>query len=392
MKPTAAAEAGFPGSATGFERRYSPVGGLFFGDRLTIMELPGNHGAKRDVVVIGASAGGVEVLMNLVAQLPAHFPASVFIVIHISPEFPSKLPQILARNSRLPVSHPINGQKIEPGHIYVAPSDHHLIINGGEIRLSRGPHENHVRPSIDVLFRSAAWSCGPRVTGVILTGVLDDGASGLFAVKTRGGKAVIQLPSDAPYPDLPQNVLRVVEADHCVPVIEMGALLSDMVSENIEDRRYASAEDLELEVKIALEDNALAGGVLELGAYSPFTCPECHGALMKIKEGRINRFRCHTGHAFSLNSLLVEVTKSIDNSLWSTLRTIEESELLLAHLGEHLAEAGDEAMSEIVAQKISDAKRRAQAIKQLVLNNEILSAENLRANGNGSDPSVTENP
>ena len=341
------------------------------------MSIFGNDKQKRDIVVVGASAGGVEVLMKLVQQFPADFPASVFIVMHIPAEYPSKLALILSRHSQLPVTHPKNEESIEAGHIYVAPSDHHLLIDRGRIRLSRGPRENHFRPAIDVLFRSAARSGGQRVIGVLLTGVLDDGSAGLFAIKSLGGKAVVQDPADAPYADMPRNAMKVVEIDHCVPVSEMGGLLSSMVNEPIEDKKVDVPPDMDLEVNIALDYNAFEHGVMQLGELTSYTCPECHGALAQINEGKLVRFRCHTGHAYSLNTLLVEVTKAIDTALWDTLRAIEESELLMCHIARHLSENDQTDIAEIVLKKSTEASERAKAVKKLVLNAEILSQEKM---------------
>lgn len=347
------------------------------------MNIFGKREFQRDIVVIGTSAGGVEVLKELVAQFPADFPAAVFIVMHLPAEYPSKLPEILAYNCRLPVAHAIDEEKYENGHVYVAPSDFHLLIDGAQIRLSRGPRENHFRPAIDVLFRSAARSCGSRVTGIVLTGVLDDGAAGLFAVKSLGGAAIVQDPKDAPYPDMPLNAMKAVEIDYCVPVREMGGLLEKMVNDSAGENDFAVSEAMELEVKIALDYNAFEHGVMGLGEPTSYTCPECHGALAQIIEGKISRFRCHTGHAFSLNTLLVEVTKSIDSSLWDTLRTIEESELLLKHIARHLQEAGQTDASVMVLRKSEEAKKRAETVRQLVLNHEILSQEKMGVNDAG---------
>jgi two-component system chemotaxis response regulator CheB len=341
------------------------------------------HGTfTRDILVIGASAGGVEALLRLVEQFPPDLPAAVFVVLHIPAEYPSKLPEILSYKSHMPVIHPENAAEIKRGTIYVAPTDRHLVLRGNQIFVTRGPTENNFRPAIDVLFRSAAASFGQRVIGVILTGVLDDGAAGLFAVKTLGGKAVVQDPNDALYGDMPKNAMKVVKVDHCVPLSEMGGLLSSMVNESVETGDSGAPVAMELEVDIALEDNAFEKGVLELGELTSYTCPECHGALAQITEGKLVRFRCHTGHAFSLNTLLVDVTKSIDRSLWATLKTIEESQLLMEHLAKHLQEGNQTDSAKPVLKKAEEAKKRAKAIRELVLNHEILSQENIGVNEN----------
>jgi two-component system chemotaxis response regulator CheB len=287
----------------------------------------------------------------------------------------------------LPVSFPRDGQKIESGHVYVAPPDHHLVLDAHQIYVTRGPKENRFRPSIDVLFRSAARSHGPRVIGVILTGYLDDGASGLYAIKERGGMAVVQSPSDAEIPDMPSNALQLVKVDEIVPLHEMARLLTCLVSESInETGGSAVSEDemkrMDIEVGIAREDKALERGVLSLGEPSLFTCPECHGVLLNIKEGKWTRFRCHTGHAFSLNSLLAEVTKSIEDSLWSSMRAIEESELLLEHMARHLREAGEDEAHRLVEQKIREARRREHLVRQAVLGHDNLSADKIEKQAN----------
>lgn len=331
----------------------------------------------RNVIVIGASAGGVEVLKSLVRQLPRDFPASIFIVTHIPAHYPSKLPEILGRNCELPVAHAVDGEKIRNGHVYVGPPDRHMMIDHEHVRLTRGPKENNFRPAIDVLFRSAALSAGSRVTGVVLSGILDDGSAGLYAIKSRGGRAVVQDPSDAPYPDMAINAMKIVEVDHCVAVSEMGILLTTMANEPAVDAAGPVPEAMELEVKIALNYNAFEQGVMGLGELTSYTCPECRGAVAQIKDGKLTRFRCHTGHAFTLNTMLVELTKSTERSLWVTLEKIEEAELVLNHIARHLKEEGDDESADVVLKKSKNEKHRAKLVRELLLNYEILSKEQL---------------
>jgi two-component system, chemotaxis family, protein-glutamate methylesterase/glutaminase len=172
---------------------------------------------KPDIIVIGASAGGLRAFEAIVSKLPPDLPAAVFVVWHISPDYPSMLPQILTRFTSLPVSHAIDGEPIQTSHIYVAPPDHHLLVEPETVRLSRGPKENRFRPAIDVLFRSAALSYGARVVGVVLSGSLDDGAAGLYTIKERGGIAVVQDPSDALHSSMPRAAMRAVTVDCCMP-------------------------------------------------------------------------------------------------------------------------------------------------------------------------------
>ncbi|MBD1846684.1 chemotaxis protein CheB [Cyanobacteria bacterium FACHB-63] len=331
---------------------------------------------KPEIIVVGASSGGLGAFETLVSQLPPNLPAAIFIVWHISPDHPSLLPEILARFTSLPVTHAVDGEPIRRGRIYVAPPDHHLLVEPEIVRLSRGPKENRFRPAIDVLFRSAARYYGSQVIGVVLSGSLDDGAAGLYAIKERGGIAVIQDPLDALFPSMPRAALKVVNVDYCVPTNEMGTLLTRLANQTIpEQEENAVSENMEIEVGIAQEDNGLELGIMKLGDLSPFTCPECHGVLLQLKEGNLLRFRCHTGHAYSLNTLLAEVTQSIEETLWGGLRTIEESELLMTHTAKHLREMNEHEAADLLSQKAKDAKRRANLVRQAVMSNEVLSQD-----------------
>ncbi len=331
-----------------------------------------------DIIVIGASAGGLTAFETIVSQLPSNFPAAVFIVWHISPDYPSLLPEILARSTPLRVKHASGKEPIRPGHIYIAPPDHHMLVEWGNVRLSRGPKENRFRPAIDVLFRSAALSYGERVIGVVLTGSLDDGAAGLYAIKERGGIAVVQDPFDALHPSMPKAAMKAVAVDHCVPIVEMGALLVNLVNKAIPVQEVNQvSEQMDIEVGIAREDNGLDMGIMKLGEFSPYTCPECHGVLMQLKEGSLLRFRCHTGHAYSLNTLLAEVTQSIEESLWDGIRTIEASEMLMIHTAKHLREMNEHEAADLLLQKAEDAKRRGNLVRQALMSNEILSQDNV---------------
>ena len=265
----------------------------------------------RDIVVVGTSAGGVEALRALVGGLPADFPGSVFVVMHAASESPGVLAQILDRSGPLPAAHASNRERIRPGHVYVAPPDTHLLLEPGVMRLTRGPRENRFRPAVDPLFRSAAAVYGPRVVGVILTGGLDDGTSGLWAVKRLGGVAVVQDPDEAFMPAMPLSALNQVEVEYKLPLAEIAPLLVRLASKTVaEQGGYEVPEDLNIEMKIAMEDHAREAGVTRLGTPSVFTCPECHGTLLQLKENGRTRYRCHTGHAYSADSLLSEVTET----------------------------------------------------------------------------------
>src|ERR1043166_4920194 len=261
----------------------------------------------KDIIVIGASSGGIEALRVLVGALPADLPASLFVVMHTAPESPALLADILHHFGRLPATSATDGERIRPGTIYVAPPDRHLLVEPNRVRVTRGPKENRFRPAIDPLFRSAAQTYGPRVIGVILTGYLDDGTAGLWTVKQLGGTTIVQDPSDALIPFMPQNALAHVKVDYCLPLAEIAPLLVRLTSETEEEGVYSVPKEVEIEVNIAKEQKALEAGVLQLGEPSNYACPECHGVLLELKEGSLWRFRCHTGHASSIQSLLADI-------------------------------------------------------------------------------------
>jgi two-component system chemotaxis response regulator CheB len=340
---------------------------------------------SRPIVVIGASAGGVEALQKLVAQFPADFQASLFIVMHLAPDYPSQLPEILQRVSLLPVTRGTDGEPIEPGHIYVAQPNHHLLLEPGRIRITVGPKENRFRPAVDVLFRSAALAYGVQVTGVVLTGALDDGSSGLLAIKARGGLAVVQDPGEAFCSSMPQNALKVATVDHVVSVSAMGALLTRLARQPVEAgdmEEEASApqqfaQQMDSEVGIAMGDNGRMREIMALGEFTPFTCPECHGVLVKIIEGKLTRFRCHTGHAFTLSHLLSELTQYNEEVLMTALRALEETELLLTHTREHYDDNDERQPGEMLSQKLELVKQQAALVKQAAMQNEVYSLDSL---------------
>ena len=331
-----------------------------------------------DIIVVGASAGGLEALQALVSDLPVDLPAALFVVVHISPHTRSVLPAILCRTGPLPATHAVDGEAIQHRRIYIARPDHHLVLERGYARVTRGPKENRFRPAVDVLFRSAAYAYGPRVIGIVLTGQLDDGTAGLWAVKDRGGLAVVQDPKDAVYPSMPTSAMQHVSVDYCLPITEIAPVLGHLTREPApEETGYAVSKGLEIETRIALEDNPLEAGLMQLGQLSPYTCPECHGALLQLQDGGLPRFRCHTGHAFSAHSLLAESGESIERVLWSTVRGIEERLLLLQHLARHAEERNDRVTATYIRQKVQEAVRHASLVREAARGHEQLHADTL---------------
>jgi len=285
----------------------------------------GDRLAHRNIVVIGCSVGGVEALQRLVAGLPGNFPASIFVVLHLSPQSTSVLPQILSRIGNLPAVHPRDNDQIRLGHIYVAPPDNHLILEDGRVRVTHGPKENRHRPAVDPLFRSAARWHGQRVIGVVLTGSLDDGTAGLLTIKKRGGVAIVQDPQDALAPGMPQSALEIVRVDYVANLEEIPALLIKLVGVQVMENGKGKSSRLTKETEIAELDNMDAiEDENRPGTPSQFGCPECGGVLWELEEEEMLRFRCRVGHAYTADSLSVEQAEAVESALWAAMRALEE--------------------------------------------------------------------
>jgi len=320
-----------------------------------------------DIIVIGASAGGVSALAQLARQLPVHFPAAVFITIHIPARTPSMLPNILNYAGLLTALHPDDRAEIATGHIYVAPSDHHLLVMQGCIRVVKGPKENRHRPSIDVLFRSAALAYGPRVVGVVLTGSLDDGAAGLLAIHQCGGISVVQDPKDALYPSMPQSALELVDTDYCLPLAKIGPLLTRLAHEQVDaPLSPIMPKDLEKEVRIAAMETDTLSKNEQVGNPSMLSCPECGGVLWELQDGTLLRFRCRVGHAFSADNVLAEQGEIVERALWVALKTLDEKVELSRRVAEQARKSGSEWLVQVFERRIQEAVKSAEAIRSLL--------------------------
>ncbi|MEJ7559601.1 MAG: chemotaxis protein CheB [Pedobacter sp.] len=287
----------------------------------------------KNIVTIGASAGGIPAVSRLVESFPENLDAAVFIVIHLGRESLAHviLSQI-QRSTALICKIPVDGELIENNIIYLAPADRHMMLEHGRIIVKKGAFENHWRPSIDVLFRSAAAAYSSCVTGVVLTGLLDDGTSGMLAIKKSGGRCIIQETSEAEFPDMPVNVQRNMTVDYELPVQEIGHVLSDLFSRS-ECLPTEVPDDVKLEAQITLRMSSNVEDQLALGNFTPFTCPDCGGILAKTSnEGSIVRYRCYTGHTFTESVLEAEQIRSIEESLWVAIRMLEERKNLLGSM------------------------------------------------------------
>lgn len=290
--------------------------------------------ARFSIVVIGASAGGLDALTRLLGTLPPDFPAAVFVVKHMAADVTGDALLLnLRKTGSLPCEHARDGEPILPGRIYVAPPDHHLLLSKAKIVISKGARENRSRPGIDPLFRSAAVAFGPRVVGVVLTGYLDDGTAGLIAIHRCGGICVVQDPKDAAYPDMPQNALNNANIDHCLPLAALGPLLATLVRRTL-PKHAPAPRDVVLEAKIADRVLSDVGAVESLGEQVPFNCPNCGGVLWEMTKGKQLRYRCHTGHSFTAKVLIAEQTKKIEETLWIALRMFEERKNLLVTMAD----------------------------------------------------------
>ncbi len=327
-------------------------------------------GMQQKIIVIGASSGGFEAFKTIVKALPPNFNASIFIVWHMSPDIPGILPTVLNRQNTIYAAHAYDKEEIVPNRIYIAPPDHHLLVENATVRVTHGPKENRFRPAIDPLFRSAAYTFGTRVIGVVLSGALDDGTAGLWTIKHYGGITVVQDPMDAEVPSMPENALREVEVDYCVAVSDLAPLLVRLSQEkSAENFLVMKDKQTEKEIAVAAGDNALKKGLFQMGELSPYACPECHGVLSKLKNGNITRFRCHTGHSYSADALMAAITERIEDSLYNAIRGMDESIMLLNHIGDHFAEINNPKLAAMYFQKAKEAEARSQLVQKAALNN-----------------------
>ncbi len=312
-----------------------------------------------DIVVIGASAGGVEALSKLVHRLPAGLPASIFVVLHIPPQNPSMLPAILSRSGPLPAIHPTDGTVAEHGHIYVAPPDHHLLLEDEHIRVVHGPKENRYRPAIDPLFRSAASIYGTRVIGVVLTGALDDGTAGLLAIKRLGGIAIVQDPDDALYASMPRNALEHVEVDYILPLDDVASKLVNLVDMEVDSTMGQQVpEDMRNELSLAKLELAHQKNDNRVGSPSPYSCPECGGVLWEIQDGELLRFRCRVGHAFSIDSMMAEQSDAIEEAMWTALKVLEEQVSISRKMAVQSRQNGRMRMAQRFEERQREAEKR----------------------------------
>jgi two-component system, chemotaxis family, protein-glutamate methylesterase/glutaminase len=327
-----------------------------------------------DIIVLGASSGGIEALTEVVSRLPEDIPAALFVVVHVAPRSVSVLPEILNRAGPLTAAHARDNEKIKSGRIYVAPPDFHMLVANGAVRLIRGPKENNTRPAIDPTFRTAARAYGPRVVGVILSGALDDGAAGLHAVKQRGGVAIAQDPADALFPDMPQNAMAAVKVDHVLSRLEIASVLARLAREPVKETAEAVPPQIEKETEIEAMNMNTADDD-KPGDPSVYGCPECGGVLWDLNDGELLRFRCRVGHAYGAEGLLAEQTEGLDTALWTAYRALEENASLARRLAERAKkDQQKKLLVDRFERRARSAEEHAEIIKKLLMSGKMSEA------------------
>lgn len=296
--------------------------------------------ANRDILAIGTSAGGVEALLSLARSFPGDFPAAVLVTLHLSSEFRSSLDEVLNRAGALRAVFAKEDEPVRKGHIYIAPVDRHMLMIGDRLVLGHGSRENNARPAIDPMMRSVAACCGSRAIGVVLTGTLNDGASGLWAIDQCGGITVIQDPNDAAFPDMPLNALNRLQPDHVVTLAAMPKLLSSLVTQSAGDQMPVP-ESVKFEIEIARGGYATIEQMDGFGRRSGLACPDCHGAMWEVDEGDLVRYRCHVGHTYTAELMSVALDENLRRALGSATRALEERRALARKL-EAQAEKNDQ--------------------------------------------------
>jgi two-component system chemotaxis response regulator CheB len=318
----------------------------------------------RDIVMIGSSAGGVEALPQLLQRLPKDFPAGIFIVQHLSATGRPYLVEILSRTSALPVTWAEQGDRIEHGHVYVAPPDVHMLFTDSHLALNRGARENFSRPSIDKAFRSAAAVHGTRTIGVLLTGMLDDGVAGLRAIRDAGGVVIVQDPDDAAFPELPSRALQALAPDHLLPLGAIPQLLQAKVIEAA--RKQATPQLIALEAALDRLAQATPQELARLGPQSAIICPECAGPTWEIGDEKQRRYRCYLGHVVTAAEVLEHGEQEVEQALWSAVRALEERVMTLSQLARDCERSGNRQSVEIYDSRAKEARHQADLARQFM--------------------------
>jgi two-component system chemotaxis response regulator CheB len=319
------------------------------------------------IITLGGSSGAIDALVQIVRALPGDIAAALFVVVHVSAKGESILPRILGRAGRLPAAHARDGAPIEPGRIYVAPPDFHLLVKKGFVGLTRGPRENNHRPAIDPLFRSAAVSYGRNVIGVLVSGNLDDGSAGLLAIKQRGGTAIVQDPNEAHFPGMLRAALTYVRVDESLPAAEIGPLLVRLSQQPVEAEGAPEAPGgMKEEIAIGELNMAAIENDDKQGTPSVFGCPDCGGTLWELNDEDVLRFRCRVGHADAGGSLVEEQTNGVEAAMWSAVRALEESAVLQRRLASRAWRNKHDLLAQRFEAKAAEARQKANLVRDAI--------------------------
>ncbi|MBD3882721.1 chemotaxis protein CheB [Phormidium tenue FACHB-886] len=337
--------------------------------------------SNRNIIVIGASAGGVEAMLQLVQALPPDLPAAVFVIVHFPSNGTSLLPGILGRAGKLPAVHPQAGDRIQSGTIYIAPPNYHLILRRDWIQLSNGPRENGHRPAIDTLFRSAAKAYGQQVIGVILSGTLDDGAAGLTTIKRYGGIAIVQDPEEALFSGMPRSAIAAVGVDHVLPLAKIAEALVERSQEQVTgeiamsnpespDANSETKQDGLAEAEIVQRDKQALEQGERSGQPSMLTCPDCGGVLWELGDRTLLRYRCHVGHAYSADTLFEEQGEAVEVALWTALRALEEKAALTRRMAHQSRDQQRFRSAARFLEQADEITTQAETIRQVIYKTE----------------------
>ncbi|WP_419701574.1 chemotaxis protein CheB [Mucilaginibacter sp. NFX135] len=321
----------------------------------------------KQIIVIGSSAGGIKAVDQLIGKLSPDLPVAIFIVIHMSIKSQA---EVLCRQFQRKTSYECliaaDGQPITVGKVYLAPADRHLFIKRDIVRLTHGPHENRWRPSIDVLFRSAAAAYDSKVIGIILSGLLDDGTSGMSAIKRSGGVCIVQEPDEAEFDDMPRSVLNNVDVDYRVLIDDMGYIINEIISKP-PTGMLPIPEDVKIEAEITERMISSIQEMEKIGTHSNFTCPDCGGGLWKIKNEDLARYRCHTGHVYTENALVEKQNEALEESLWVSVRILEERRNLFLNIGGREKGLHEGELSSTYRQKAKQLSVHIERLKALLV-------------------------
>lgn len=326
-----------------------------------------DHAGRARVVVVGASAGGVEALGRLASLLPEDFDLPILVVLHVPPTV-SFLPEILSRRGALPAVHARDGDPIVAGQFTIAPPDAHLLVGRSHVVVNRGPRENGYRPAVDPLFRSAAAQYGPGVIGVVLSGALDDGAIGLARIKQAGGVAIVQEPSDALHPAMPMSAIEAARPDHVVPLDELAELLAELDRAPAENEAQSSREENRMDADpTQMEPQAVTEANRSYGEVTPYTCPECNGTLWEIEEHGVAKLRCRVGHSYTEDAYRYEKAVSLEAALWTAVTALVEKADFSRRLASRLRSGGHDISAERYEREGENAHRQSELVREAVL-------------------------